>query len=124
MKLKDLVGYQLVSIDDAKIIVKKGNRKYEIVIIDHPGDCCGYNDIKTELYFDKEDSKRNPVIIDVDEKFDYGNSDTSCSITFIGEYGNLGKIDSLSGSDSGWCYGATVTLISDKLGIKEIISSW
>ena len=28
MKLKDLVGYQLVSIDDAKIIVKKGNRKY------------------------------------------------------------------------------------------------
>lgn len=124
MKLKDLVGYQLVSIDDAKIIVKKGNRKYEIVIMDDPGGCCGYNDIKTELYFDKEDSKRNPVIIDVDEKFDGGNFDTSCSITFIGEYGNLGKIDSLSSSGSGWCYGATVTLISDKLGIKEIISSW
>lgn len=124
MKLKDLVGYQLVSIDDAKIIVKKGNRKYEIVIRNDPGECCGYNDIKTQLYFDKEDNKRNPVIIDVDEKFDSGNYDNSCSITFIGEYGNLGKIDSLSSSGSGWCYGATVTLISDKLGIKEIISAW
>lgn len=124
MKLKDLVGYQLVSIDDAKIIVKKGNRKYEIVIKNDPGECCGYNDIKTQLYFDKEDNKRNPVIIDVDEKFDSGNFDNSCSITFIGEYGNLGKIDSLSSSGSGWCYGATVTLISDKLDIKEIISAW
>lgn len=59
MNIKDLIGFQLVSINDEKIIVKKNKKEYVLHIKDYEGDCCGYNEIETRLLIDEKDLSRN-----------------------------------------------------------------
>ena len=124
MELKDLVGYQLVKIDDDKIIVSKGNKTYVLNIEEDYGDCCGYNNIKTEMFFE-ENSKNNPIITRIEKK-QIGLEDDGerVEITFFGENKELAKIDSLSSSGSGWSYGACVIVKCKELNIEEEITSW
>lgn len=79
MKITDLVGYQLVDLNEDEIIVQKDRRRFSIKIEKDSGGCCGYNDIEAHLYVGGE-VKRNPIITDVtkeNEGIDY--SDKCCS---------------------------------------------
>lgn len=125
MTCKDLIGYRLVSIDDNKIVVRKGITKYVLNIKEDSGDCCGYNEITTKLLISEKELKRNPIITNVEmteENSDYDGM--SGRIAFFGEYKPMAVVDAYSSSGSGWCYGACVWVQCDALEINEEVSSW
>ena len=123
-----LIGMQLVSWEDAKktLVVQKGEERFKLVFDDSDeGDCCGYNEFFVELIASDDELKRNPVITNVsaersgvDEDFD------SLKITFLGESKKIMSISSVSGSGSGWCYGAIVTVKCEALAIDETVTGW
>lgn len=119
MKLKDLIGYQLVAINDEKIVVEKDDKTFTIEIYEYEGDCCGFNNLEIT-----SDIKNNPVITNV--KYEEGDAfDSGYSvITFYGLDKKLAEINSYSSSGSGWAYGATVSVVCSELDIDEILSSW
>lgn len=125
MKLKDLVGYKLEKINDNNIIVSKDDKTYTLNFIEDSGDCCGYNELETELLIDENNK---PVITDVvyeDCSSDDGWHDNNAlKIIFFGGNKELAKISSLSSSGSGWCYGACVTVKCKELNINEELTSW
>ena len=124
MNIKDLVGYQLVSINDNEIVVKKGTSVHTLRINYWGGDCCGYNEIDTKLFISEDELARNPIITNVDiDGSGCGYSD-SAKITFFGEVKALAELNSLSSSESGWQYGACVTIICDSLNLEEVITEW
>lgn len=125
MKLEELIGFQLVSINNDAIIVKKNEKEYSIKFEKYEGDCCGYNDLETELLIEKN-SNNNPIITNVktnDVNAPYGDGE-AVEIIFYGANKQLAKINSLSSSGSGWCYGATVIVKCKELNIEETITSW
>lgn len=125
MNLKDLIGYRLVSIDDNKIVVRKGITKYVLNINEDCGDCCGYNDITTKLLISETELKRNPVITNVEITEDLGEYDGAIGkIAFFGEYKPMAEVDTYSSSGSGWQYGACVWIECNALKINETVSSW
>lgn len=84
MTCKDLIGYQLVSIDDTKIVVRKDNTEYVLNIEEDYGDCCGYNEITTKLLISDTELNRNPIITNVKmtkEEDDYDGM--SGKLTFL-----------------------------------------
>jgi hypothetical protein len=124
MTIRDLIGYQLISINPEEIVIRKDDKEYTLHIIDDGGDCCGYNDITTELLIDNAEVKRNPIItnVEIDEcEDDYGSK---AKLTFFGEYKPIAVVDSYSSSGSGWCYGACVTIECKMLGINDTLSAW
>lgn len=124
MTCKDLIGYQLVSIDDNKIVVRKDNTEYIINIEEDHGDCCGYNDIETKLLISDTELNRNPVITNVEITNEEGEWGASGRIAFFGEYKPMAVVDTYSSSGSGWAYGACVWVYCDALEINEEVSSW
>lgn len=119
MKLSDLIGYQLVDINNKEIIVKKGNNSYKLEFDEDYGDCCGYTELNTKLLFNKN-ADDNPVITNIkqikspdDEEFD------STSITFFGGDKKIATINARASSFSGWAYGACVTLKCKNLKFNE-----
>ena len=126
MTIKGLIGYQLVSIDDESIVVKKGDSIYKLLITEDYGDCCGYNELSTKLLISNDELNRNPVITNVileSEEDGYGEYDKA-KVTFFGEFKPLAELDSLSSSGSGWCYGACVTIECDVLDMYQEITRW
>lgn len=126
MELKDLVGYQVVNIDNEQMTVSKDGKSYTINFKCDYGDCCGYSDITNTLLFNPQSPKENPVIIRVessDTESENGD-EASIRITLFGEYKPLAKIEANAGSGSGWCYGATVTAICKSLNLDETIIMW
>lgn len=123
MKITDLVGYQLVDLNEDEIIVQKDKRRFSIKIEDDYGDCCGYNNIEAHLYVGGE-VKRNPIITDVTKENEDIDRSDKCCITFFGEDKILAKLETESSSGSGWCYGAAVTLKCKNLKIDEVLSVW
>ena len=120
--LEQLIGAELIEINNNHIVVSKDNERYEITIDDDYGDCCGYNEIETYLLVSKNS---RPVITSVKiEDTSGGREADETRVTFFGESKPIATIDSLSSSGSGWGYGATVTLICNKLHINQILSSW
>lgn len=127
--IMELIGSQLISIDDNKIVVQKDNQLYTITICKDYGDCCGYNVVKTTLLVDLEDTKNNPIITNIECGGDvsiegdviYGDC---TKITFFGLDKDLATLEAASYSGSGWEYGACVTLICKELKINETISQW
>ena len=129
MKLKDLVGYQLVQIDNKKIIIKKDDKTYTLNIEEDEGDCCGYNEIQTHLLIDNEEIEKNPIITNVEyenteKEQDRWFNGESVRITFYGNNKQLANIESLSSSGSGWNYGACVNIKCKDLNINEEITGW
>ena len=125
MTIKDLIGYQLVSIYDTMITVRKGNSIYELYIEQDYGGCCGFNEVSTSLLISETEVKRNPVITDV--VIENGNGDgyqTTAKITFFGEYKTLAELNALSSSGSGWCYGASVSVVCKALDMEETITQY
>lgn len=130
MTVKDLVGFQLVELDDEKMLVRKDGKTYMIKFDTDDGDCCGYAEVEAKLFVENG-SPQNPVITNVkyvEEDLSDGDwSDgggNNIVITLFGELGITGQIESVCGSGSGWQYGATVTLECDELDIREVICSW
>lgn len=130
MELKDLVGYQLVSIDDVKIVVRKGNSEYTLCINEDYGDCCGYNEFSTKLLVSEDELVRNPIITNVEVEETIARREENwfdgqgAKITFFGEVKPIAELDSFSSSGSGWCYGACVTIVCEALEMDETITSW
>lgn len=123
-----LIGMQLVKWDDDKKIltVKKEDQLLDLVFDDSDeGDCCGYNEFFANLLVSDDDLSLNPVITNVEVLHNSDADDWQESkITFFGEAKKLLCIESESGSGSGWCYGACVTVKCDALGLSELVTSW
>lgn len=123
-----LIGMQIVSWDNNEktLTVKKGEEQIKLVFDDSDeGDCCGYNNFFVDLYVTDEELKRNPAIVKCE--VEYSEKDWECEqlkLTFIGEAKKLMTIDSCSGSASGFCYGAVVTVKCKALDIDECVTSW
>lgn len=125
MEIQDLIGCQLLSIDNQNIVVKKGDKVHVLHIQEDEGGCCGFNDIETSLFVSSEELNRNPVITNVSVlRDDYDCDEETCKVTFFGELKELAEVKTLSSSGSGWCYGATVSLVCNELGLNETLSSW
>ena len=121
--LQALVGFQILFMDEEYIVVAKNKEIFVLTIEDDEGDCCGYNEITTDLIYGAF-SKHNPVITKVtieNEEIDEGQY---CSVCFFGGSKLIGNIDTYSSSGSGWGYGATVTVRCKRLDINDILSSW
>lgn len=118
-----LVGAQLINLTEEYIDVEKNGTRYRINIIEYEGDCCGYNEITTNLFISDKNFKRNPIItkVTIEDENCGGNR---VRLVFFGEDNNLGVLDTYSYSGSGWCYGACVTLVCDELNIHTILSTW
>lgn len=119
------VGAQVLEATECGVKVKKDGMEYDFYFEEDCGDCCGYNTFNAYVLYEK-DSNRNPVITKVDVE-DGGGEHDSLEITFFGESKALAKIESESGSGSGWCYGATVSLIfkpSDNESLELELTSW
>lgn len=120
-----LIGAQLISIDDSAIVIRKNNKVYTLIIDDSDeGDCCGYNEIKTNLYISREEINRNPIITNVIITGDEGGCSEQCLITFFGESKPMAELYSESGSGSGWGYGACVEIKCLQTTESWIITSW
>ena len=121
--LEKLIGSQILKIAEDYIEVQKDGKIYKLEINEDQGDCCGWADFKTNLLYTENDI-RNPIITNVETE-DTSDGDSSSSIiTFFGEYKPLVSIESNSGSGSGWCYGACVSLECKALDITEILVSY
>lgn len=120
-----LIGMQLVDISETEMTVKnKDGETIQFVFDDSDcGGCCGYNNFRTTLNIPKGDLKNAPIItnVETEENEDYSHN---MIITFFGESKKLARIESDSGSGSGWCYGACVKVRCRSLGIEEILTQW
>lgn len=125
MTLKDLVGFQLVSIDDNEIIVRKNGVINKLTFHRDEGDCCGFTELETKLLITPDEAHRNPVITDVYINEHDGEYDGQVvRITFFGEYLPLANVYSYASSGSGWCYGAAVSIDCNALNLHEELASW
>lgn len=124
MKLNDLVGFQLVELNNEQMKVRKNNELYTIDFDCYEGDCCGYSSVDANLLIDKADLSRNPIITKIVNNENEDGSSESVLITLFGEYKPIAEISAVAGSGSGWGYGAAVTLKCKPLEIDEGIVSW
>lgn len=119
--LDALIGAEIISIDNNKIVIKKNEKQFILTLDEDYGDCCGYNDIKTKLLIN-DNSKA--IITKIEKIQEEDGCSSTCKITFFGEYKPIAEIETLSSSDSGCAYGACVSLICDALEINEMLSDW
>lgn len=125
MTIKDLVGFQLVGMNDECIVVSKGDKVYTIEFECDEGDCCGYYRLNTALHFDPNETKNNPVITDVvEEVSDDGYYNDCVNIHFFGVNKKLATIEAEAGSGSGWAYGAFVAVKCKALKLEHTIAEW
>lgn len=126
MILKDLVGFQLVSINDDEMIVKKDGLSHRLTFHRDEGDCCGFTELETKLLISEDEAHRNPVITDIyinEHDGEWGDGNT-VRVTFFGEYLPLANVYSYASSGSGWCYGAAVSVECNALNLHEELASW
>lgn len=122
--LENLIGAQIVKVDETFIEVKKDGKTFTLEINSHDGDCCGYADFETKLLYSPND-ERNPIITNVKiEEGQVSDSFDEVIVTFFGESKPLAVIESIAGSGSGWMYGACVELRCKALDIEETLASW
>jgi hypothetical protein len=124
--LEKLIGAQLVEINERGFVVRKDGELIRFSFIEDYGDCCGFNQIETKLFISKDELQRNPVITNIQEDNTCGewNDSSNFIITFFGEQKQIAKINSMSSSGSGWCYGASVSLRCLKTKEEEILTIW
>lgn len=121
--LENLIGAQILTVNDDSIEVKLGDKVFKLEIISYDGDCCGYSDFATNLLYSENDF-RNPIVTNVSLESGGDSYGDSSVITFYGESKPLATIESSAGSGSGWNYGAFVSLRCKALDIDEDLASW
>ena len=122
--LNGLVGASLVELNERRFIVNKDDMLICFTFEEDNGDCCGFNEITTNLFVSKEELHRNPIITSIQTERDAGNDEDRLLITLFEEQKQLAEVESMSSSGSGWSYGATVTLHCLKTNEKEVLTSW
>ena len=65
--IEQLIGWRLTKIDNSGFEVEKGGNVKHFVFDEDYGDCCGYNEITTNLLVSEEDLSTNPVITEVEK---------------------------------------------------------
>lgn len=124
--LDTIIGAQLIELSDEGFTVRdKDGKECHFIFEQDEGDCCGFNDITSTIFFNPNDKENLPVLTNIDlledECADEGNS---LRITFFGLAKKLAMIESYSSSGSGWEYGATVTLVCKETGAEATVTSW
>jgi len=121
--LENLIGAQILSIDETSIKVKLNDVVHTLEIEADPGNCCGFADFTTNLLYSENDF-RNPIITNIKSEDEDDGYKTTSLITFYGEEKALATIESEAGSGSGWAYGATVNIRCKALDINADLASW
>lgn len=124
MEIKDLIGFQLVEINDNEIKLKKDDKTFTLSIDEDYGGCCGYNDIETNLFISKEELNRNPIITNIIIDKSESEWSETCKVIFFGEEKNIAELETNSGSGSGWHYGACAWVKCKELDLYEVLSQW
>lgn len=117
----NLIGCQIIDINEDSITVRKRDELYDISFDKYDGDCCGYAEIKKELFFEPN-NENNPVITNwatSEEENDYSQIVT---LTLFGMKKPLVKYEFECGSGSGWGYGATIQI--NCRDANETLCSW
>ena len=121
--LNKLVGAQVVRINGSSIEVKLGDKIHVLEIVVDEGDCCGFANFDMTLFYEEE-NKRNPIITNIEMKYDNNDYKETAIITFYGENKKIASIEAEAGSESGYSYGACVTLRCKTLDIDETLVKW
>lgn len=121
--LEKLIGAQILSVDNDCIIIKKGDKVFELVIMFDNGVQCGYADFTTNLLYSPNDLI-NPVITNIEREDGEDFYQDSSIITFFGESKPLATIESNVGSENGFRYGAFVSIYCKAMDIDETLASW
>lgn len=131
MELKEmmdgLIGSYLVELSEAGFTIKgKDGKERHFVFEQDEGDCCGFNEVTSTIFFNPNDKENLPAITNIDRLEDELPTDdgNSLRITFFGLAKKLAVVDSYSSSGSGWQYGATVTLICKETGDEAVVTTW
>lgn len=123
--LEYLIGSKLISFDnDGFSVILPNGEQRDFAFDEDYGDCCGYNELSTELLISADELSNNPIITNI-EKTDTSECDEdSVKIAFFGECKKIAEVNSLSSSGSGWCYGACVWVTCKQTNEKETITSY
>lgn len=126
LNLNSLIGAQLIFFNNIGFVVRMPTGEIRsFAYVEYGGDCCGYNELETSLFFDEGDlAIHNPVIVNVTCEERGMSTGHQVTVTFYGANRKIAMIDSYSGSGSGWCYGANVTLQCIETGEETILSEW
>ena len=123
--LEYLIGSKLISFDNDGFSVILPNGEHRDFVFDEDyGDCCGYNELSTELLISADELSNNPIITNIEKSDTSGYDEDSVKITFFGECKKIAEVNSLSSSGSGWCYGACVWVTCKQTNEKETITSY
>lgn len=112
------IGALILEANEKGIKVVKDNKTYTFNFVENDGYGCGFNRFKSNLLYEK-DSEFNPVIVDISEStresgwLSDGSRFKFLKLTLLGQYKPLGSILSMSGTYSGYPYGACVSLVCD-----------
>ena len=120
--LDELIGYQILSMDESGFVVQKDEKKRHFKFDEDYGGCCGWTELSANLFIE-EGNKNNPIItcIKYSEEEDYSQK---VIITFFVGEKKLAEIEAEAGSGSGWHYGACVTCCCIETKEEEILASW
>ena len=122
--LNGLVGANLVLLNECGFIVNKNDMLICFIFEKDEGDCCGFNEITTNLFINEEELRRKPIITSVETERDVGDNEDRLIITLFEEQKQIAEIKSMSSNGHGWNCGATVTLRCLKTNEKEVLTSW
>jgi hypothetical protein len=118
--LRSLVVMKLIDLNaDGFTVEDKDGERFHFVFDE--GGCCGYNEIKTTL---SVSTKNPPVITKVQYQDVTAGDEDAIVITFFGLDREIAKIFSMSSSDSGWAYGATVAVKCREINFTEVITQY
>ena len=126
MLKEKLIGAQVLAVTDDGATVSIDGEEFVLEVSTYHGDCCGFAEADIKPLTDmlkvyQEDTTRNPVITDIKTTSDFDDCSDQIAITFFGESQELFEITGEAGSGSGWAYGATVSIVCDKLKLNEVI---
>lgn len=123
--LDKLIGAQVLTLDEDKIVVKdKNGETFDISFEADDGECCGFTDITKELFFEPN-NKNNPIITG----WNWSGTEESyggcrVGLTLFGLKKPLAKYEFECNSGSGYCYGATITAVCSLDGKETEICYW
>lgn len=126
MLKEKLIGAQVLAVTEDSITVSINDEEFVLEVHTYHGDCCGFAEADVKpltdvLKVSQENTSSNPVITDIKTNNDFDDCSDQIEITFFGESQELFEITGEAGSGSGWAYGATVSIVCDKLQLDEVI---
>ena len=119
--IKELIRFQLIKMTKRSITVAKDGKTFTLYLNEYEGEYCSYTEIENTLYIDENDK---PVITNIEYDKDDCELCATAKITFFGLDKTIATIEAEAGSESGYGYGAYVTLECDTLDFFETLAEW